>query len=358
MGTDTFTLNDRSLIDRLQNDALMVIVIAIGLLLPFAVETITGNSYGVTLLIELLVFAIAVMSYDLLFGYTGLLSFGHALYFGGGAYIVALVSIHTGLNYYGAVPIALVGVPVLALVTGAISLRLSGVYFAMITLAFGQLGHEIVLQFTDVTGGVNGISAIEIPVLAGFNMTNLYTTYYVILAALIVVYIGLRRLVNSPFGRVIQGIRENPERMRMLGVNVYRYKLASFTIAGFIGGIAGLLYPLYLNFVDPSLVNWTTTGDILIMTLIGGFGTLWGGILGAGFYILTKGTLSSVTDQWRILLGIVFVLFVLFFPSGIAGLVSGDRRTALDIVRQWRSENTQPLRVDESERSGEQEDDQ
>jgi len=298
-------------------------LIATLLVLPF-VLTGTGNDYWLTLLVEMFVFAIAVVSFDLLLGYTGLLSFGHALFFGLGTYTVAIVARDTSLSFYGAIPVALVVVPVVAVVVGLVALRLRGVYFAILMLAFGQLGYELILQMTDLTGGVNGISGLEIPPLFGVDPTGAYAAYYISLTVLGVVYVGLRRVTNSPFGQVLGGIHQNEDRMRMLGINVYRHKLVSFVLAGFVGGIAGLLYPLYLNFIDPSLLNWTTTGDMLMMTLIGGMGTLWGPILGAGFYILAQGLLESITEQWRLILGLIFIMVVLGFPSGIAGLLDDE----------------------------------
>jgi branched-chain amino acid transport system permease protein len=314
-----------------RNNPVRVLALVVALLaLPFVLIG-TGNQYWLTLVVELFIFGIAVLSFDLLFGYTGLLSFGHALFFGMGTYSVAIVSRETGLTFLGAVPIALVFVPVLAVGVGLVALRLQGVYFAILMLAFGQLGYQLVVQLTDLTGGVNGISGLAIPPLFGVDLTNPYVAYYVSLVALAVVFVGLRRVVNSPFGHVLQGIHQNEERMQMLGINVYRHKLASFTLAAFVGGIGGVLYPLYLNFVDPSLLNWTTTGDMLMMTLIGGMGTLWGPILGAGFYIMVQGVLETATDQWRIILGSVFVVFVLLFPSGIAGLLGEETSASADI---------------------------
>jgi len=308
----------------LRANAIKYVVILAGLvLLPFLL-TSTGNTYWLTLLIELFVFGIAVLSFDLLFGYTGLLSFGHALFFGLGAYTVAIVARDTSLSFYGAIPVTLVVIPIVSLIIGAIALRLTGVYFAILMLAFGQLGYQTILQFTDLTGGINGISGITIAPIAGIDVTSNYAAYFITLVVLILTYAFLKRVTNSPFGRVLDGLNQNPERMEMLGINVYLHKLAAFTLAGTLGGLAGLLYPLYLNFIDPSLANWTTTGDILMMTLIGGLGTLWGPILGAGFYIFIQGFLESFTDQWRIILGAVFVVFVLLFPAGIAGLLKGE----------------------------------
>jgi len=289
----------------------------------------TGNVYWVTLLTELFVFAIVVLSFDLLFGYTGLLSFGHALFFGMGSYVVAILSRDTPLTYLGAVPVTLVIVLVASLFIGFVALRLRGVYFAILMLAFGQLGFQLVVQFSDLTGGRDGISGLDIPSIFGFDLTAQYPSYFVTLAVLTLVYVALYRIVDSPFGHVLQGIHQNETRMAMLGIDVFRHKLGAFTIAGVIAGLAGVLYPLYLNFVDPSLVNWTTTGDVLVMTLIGGMGTLWGPVVGTGFFIFAQGLLETFTEQWRIVLGAVFIVVVLVFPAGLAGLVSGDADTGI-----------------------------
>jgi len=272
------------------------------------------------LFVELFVFAVAAMSFDLLFGYTGVLSFGHALFFGGSVYVIGLAGEYFGLNYLQALPLALIAMALLAFVVGGLALRSSGVYFAMITLAFGQLGYEMVLQFNDITGGANGIVGIEIPTVAGIDMSTLDFAYYFAFLTVVVTYFGLRRLVNSPFGRVLQGIRENEKRMRMLGIDPYRYKLLAFTISGVIAAIGGALYPLFVTFISPSLLFWTTSGDILIITLIGGFGTLWGPIVGSGVYIFLESLLGDYVEEWRFFLGIIFMLIVLLFPSGIAGL--------------------------------------
>jgi len=321
-------VEQRSIVSELRSSPWKLGVVALLLVFPPIITSAFADAaFWITFAVEVFVFGIGVLSYDLLFGYTGLLTFGHALFFGGGAYGIAIMANVFGLNYFEAFPIVVVLLLVLSLLVGVAALQLSGVYFAIITLAFAQLGYELVLQFNSVTGGVNGIYDISIPDVIGFDITEPVVTYYVTLLAAIAVYLVLRRVTNSPFGRVIQGIRENEERIQMLGVDPFRYKLASFAMAGVVGGFAGMLYPLFLTFVSPPIINWTTTGDLLMMTLIGGFGTLWGPLLGTGFYIGLKTILSGVIEQWRLLMGIIFVLFVLFLPSGLAGLLRGEQRT-------------------------------
>lgn len=324
---------DPDIVSELRASPWKLLVVAALLAFPFVVtSTAIQGSFWLTFAIEVFVFAIAVLSYDLLFGYTGLLTFGHALFFGGGAYGIAILARVYELNYFEAIPIVLALLFLMGLVVGVAVLQLSGVYFAIITLAFAQLGYQLVLQFNDITGGVNGIYRITIPDVAGFSLTDPIVTYYVTFVSCAGVYLLLRRVTASPFGRVIQGIRENEERIQMLGINTYRYKLASFVMAGIIGGFSGILYPLFITFVSPPLANWTTTGDLLMMTLIGGFGTLWGPLMGTGFYIGLKTVLSGLLEQWRLLMGVIFVLFVLFLPSGLAGLIQGDR-PAIDRLR-------------------------
>lgn len=318
--------DDDGILTELRGSPWKIGIAAVLFLFPaFVTSSFIDASFWLLFGIEVFIFGIAVLSYDLLFGFTGLLSFGHALFFGGGAYGIAILANVYDLNYLEAFPIVLGLLFVLALVVGYAALQLSGVYFAIITLAFAQLGHEIVLQFNDVTGGVNGLYSITIPDVAGFSLTDPMVTYYVTLVAVIAVYLGLRRITASPFGRVLQGIRENEERIEMLGINTFRYKLASFVMAGIIGGFSGMLYPLFITFISPPVINWTTTGDILMMTLIGGFGSLWGPLLGSAFYIGLKTTLSGIFEQWLLFTGIIFVIFVLFLPSGIAGIIGGDR---------------------------------
>lgn len=325
---------DATLVSKLRSSPWKVAILAVLVAVPLVIaNTNVGGRFWLTFAIEVFVFGIAVLSYDLMFGYTGLLTFGHALFFGGGAYGIAILARVHDLTYLEAFPIVLVLLLVLSLVVGFAALQLSGVYFAIITLAIAQLGYQLILQFNDVTGGVNGIYSITIPDVAGVSLTDPMVTYYLTLVACLGVYLGLRRLTASPFGRVIQGIRENEERIEMLGIDVFRYKLASFAMAGVIGGFAGMLYPLFITFVSPPIANWTTTGDLLMMTLIGGFGTLWGPLFGTGFYISLQTVLSGVIEQWRLLMGVIFVLFVLFLPTGIAGLFQGDRPSLPGWVR-------------------------
>jgi len=313
---------------------LLAVVLVAGLaLIPVATRYTVLSDYILTVAIRIFVFAIGVLSYDLLFGYSGLLSFGHALFFGGGTYGVILLITGLELSYLVAFPITLLAMSVVAVVVGAISLRVSGVYFAILTLAFAQIGYQFLVHFNSISGGRDGISAYDImPEIGGIDFGGVYPGYVVTLVVLILVYLLLRRLINSQFGRILQGIRENEERIQMLGVNTYRYKLISFTIAGALASVSGMMYLFYATYVDVSLMNWHTSGDMIMMGLLGGFGTLWGGILGAAAFIAIGEFLSGLITDWRVFLGAVFVAFVLFLPGGLASLVDEGSDNP---VRAW-----------------------
>jgi len=273
---------------------------------------------------EMFVFGVAVLSFNLLFGYTGLMSFGHALFFGGAGYVIGVMTRNLGVGYLTAVPVALVVILLVALVVGAIVVRLGGVYFAMITLAFAMIGHEAVVYFNEYTGGYNGLSALNIPEV----LSEPLPVYYLSLTTLVVSFLLLWRIVNTPFGRVIVAIRENEQRVGMLGINTYRFKLFAFLMSAFFAAVAGVIYPLHLQFISPGIVNWTTTGDILIMTLLGGANVFWGPILGVITFVGLETQLGIFTDRWRLVLGAIFVVVVLFVPNGLAGLVNRAKTLA------------------------------
>lgn len=311
-----------------RNWTVLDLIKAVGLLglfvLPLSIATNQYWLFWLTVFIEIWTFAVAVMSYDLLIGYSGLLSFGHALYFGGGAYGVALVTTHTEIGFFLAIPISLLAVLVLALVTGAVSVHLTSVYFAMVTLAFAQIAYQWIIGSGDLAGGFDGLN-VALPSLPYMDLGAPLTAYYITLVSALLIYWGLKRLANSPFGQVIQAINENEERVQMLGRGTYWYKAASFSIAGLISAYAGILYLLHLSYSDPSLLHWLTTGDMLMMVLIGGTGTLFGAFIGATLYIFSRISLSIFFEQWRLIFGILFIIFVLFFPGGVAGFIRNHR---------------------------------
>lgn len=294
--------------------------LALAIVFPLLTQTAAFSQYSfwVFPVTKMFIFGVAVLSFNLLFGYTGLISFGHALFFGGTGYAIGVMTRNLDLGYLAAIPVAVVVILLVALVVGAIVVRLGGVYFAMITLAFSMIGFEAVVYFDEYTGGYNGLGALNIPEV----LSEPLSVYYLALATLVVSFLLLWRIVNTPFGRVIVAIRENEERVGMLGINTYRFKLFAFVISAFFAAVAGVLYPLHLQFISPGIVNWTTTGDILIMTLLGGANVFWGPVLGAVTFIGLETQLGIFTDRWRLVLGAIFVVVVLYVPAGLVGLAT------------------------------------
>ncbi|HEV7930773.1 MAG TPA: branched-chain amino acid ABC transporter permease [Actinomadura sp.] len=261
-------------------------------------------------------FAVAV---DLLLGFTGLLSFGHAAFWGGSAYVSGLIALHTGLPF----PVAVLGgalfAAVLAVPIGYLSVRLRGIYFAMVTLAFAQMVYFIANQWRGLTGGENGLQGIPRE-LFGLDLSDPFVFYYV---ALPVVLLGLLlawRIVRSPFGRVIMSIRDNPARARALGYPVDRYRLLSFVLSAFLTGLAGGLFAISHGFASLQEVYWTTSGQAVMMVVLGGIGTLWGGVIGAGLVVELNDYLATAGfEEIGIVTGTIFIVIVMVFRRGIWG---------------------------------------
>ncbi|HEX6383501.1 MAG TPA: branched-chain amino acid ABC transporter permease [Anaerolineae bacterium] len=309
---------------------LWAILFIVALVFPFAIRP-----YYLSLAIEVLVFAIFAMSLDLLLGYTGLPSFGHAAFFGLGAYLVAYIASTNeralGLtsNLLLTVPVVVSVTAVVALIIGFFALRTSGIYFLMITLAFAQMLFSIAIRWSGVTGGSDGLPGVQRPVLGvgslAYEFTSRESYYFLVLAFFLLSWWLLRRIVNSPFGWTLRGIRENEQRMRALGYNTFRYKMAAFAVSGAFAGLAGMLLVHFFRHASPENLYWTTSGEVLIMLIVGGTGTLTGPILGAGLVRLFPLLVSSYIDRWRTLEGLLFIAFVLFAPKGIIGLLRGRR---------------------------------
>jgi branched-chain amino acid transport system permease protein len=277
--------------------------------------------YQRSLVTELLIFAIVAMSLDLLLGYTGLMSLGHASFFGLGAYVVIVLGALFGLNAWLGVVLGIGAAALAALVIGYFCVRASGIPFLMLTLAFSQLIYSVALKWRDVTGGSDGIGLALKPSVFGFSLSNSLVMYFVALFFFVLCFLGLRRLVSSPLGRVFIGIRENEARMLAIGYATRRYKLASFTIGGAIAGLAGGLYAIFNGFISPDAVYWSASGDVLIMVMLGGAGTLLGPVFGAAAFLLMKNLVSTYSEHWLAIIGVIFVACVLFFPGGFWGTV-------------------------------------
>lgn len=300
------------------NPAYAVALIVL-ILFPF----LTPSGYSLTVLTEILIFGLFAMSLDLILGYTGLPSFGHAAFFGLGAYGTALLSVKVGISNLGmTLPITVAVSAITALLIGWLAIRTAGVYFLMLTLAFAQMIFAAAQKWTALTGGSNGLPGIRRPVLfvPGVETADPRAFYVLVLALFAGSFFLLHRIVNSPFGRSLIGIRENEARMRAMGYNVRAYKLAAFVIAGAFGSVSGLAYAYFNNFVSPSDVYWTASGTVLLMVLIGGAGTLIGPVLGAAFFLLLQNAASSMTTRWPIVMGVMFIVFVLFLRNGLVGV--------------------------------------
>lgn len=297
--------------------AALTALAAILVLVPLSGDYITG------LAAEALIFAIFAMSLNLLIGYTGLLSFGHAAFFGLGAYAVVTLSAHLGLNGWlgllAAIGLSAVG----ALVIGAFCVRASGITFLMLTMAFSQLLFAVSVKWRSVTGGTDGIGGLVRPSLFGLSLDERRVQYYVIAAGFLLVLLFLRRLVRSPLGSIFIGIRENEVRMRAIGYPVDRFKLIAFVIAGALGGFGGGLYAFFTGFVASDVLHWSLSGNAIVMVILGGTGTVGGPAVGAAVFLLLKNFVSSHFDYWMMVVGIVFILCVMFLREGLWGYAIG-----------------------------------
>jgi len=270
---------------------------------------------------DIAAWALFAVALDILLGYGGLLSFGHAAYWGGSAYVTGLVAVHLGAPFPVAVLAGALFSMLLALPIGYLSVRRTGIYFAMVTLAFAQMVYFIANQWSDLTGGENGLQAVP---KTFFGIEQIETdAFYFYYAALPMVLLGMWaawRIVHSPFGRVLVAIRDNAPRARALGYDVDRYKVMAFVLSAGLAGLAGGLFAISHGFVSLEEVNWTTSGKVVLITVLGGIGTLWGGVLGAVIIIVMEDRLaSSGFEGIGIITGSVFVAVVLLFRRGVWG---------------------------------------
>ncbi len=271
---------------------------------------------------RIMILAIAALSLNLLMGYGGMISFGHAVYVGVGAYVVGILAYYEVVSGFIQWPLALIASALVALIFGAISLRIRGVYFIMITLALGQMMYFLGVS-VDEYGGDDGLTIEEPSNFAGLiDLDHGLSFYYLVFALLLLCLFVSHRLVNSRFGMVIQGTKLNEARMQSLGFPTYRYRLTAFVIAGVMGGLAGILLANHTDFVNPDMMHWTRSGDLIIMVLLGGMGSVAGPVVGAVVFLLLEELLSGVTEYWQLIFGPFLVLVVLFARDGLLGLVS------------------------------------
>ena len=305
-------------------------------LAAFTVPTL-GSRFYTFLANDVVIWALFATSLNLLVGYTGLVSFGHAAYFGIGAYTTGLLMKKLGAPFLLAFPAAGVLAGLFALVFGFFCVRLTRIYFAMLTLAFAQIVWAICFKWNEVTGGEQGMPEIPYPgfdwmdrVLGAMPWLGSYRTsdyYYFTCVILVGACLWLlRRIVASPFGRMLATIRENAERAEFIGVNVRRYELAAFVLAGAFAGLAGGLFGIFNRGVFPDFAYWTKSSEVLIMTLLGGMGTFYGPGVGALVLIWLNQQIVSYTEYWPLILGVILVILLFVFPGGIAGTLGDLRR--------------------------------
>jgi len=287
------------------------------------------SAYYLNLVTWILIFGLFAAALDLALGYGGLVSFGHAGFFGLGAYAAALSLRHLAPSFWLAALLGILAAGALAALVGWFAIRTRGVYLAMLTFAFAQLFYEIAVKWVNVTGGSDGLPGGVRPRLgAGAFVLDLADKRHMYWLALLVVAAGClaaRRVVVSPFGRALVGIRESEERAAAIGIDVNRHKRVALVISGALSGLAGVLFAIHQNFVSPELLYFALSGEVVIIVVLGGLGTLYGALVGAVIAVGIKEVLSTWTDNWLVFLGALYVVCVMCFPQGLVRLAEGRR---------------------------------
>jgi len=305
-------------------NAVVVVLLAALALLPLY-TALTGNTFVMTLFTRVLILALAAGSLNLIMGYGGMVSFGHAVYLGLGGYAIGILAkegFNSGLLQW---PSAIAVSALFALVVGALSLRTRGVYFIMITLAFAQMVYYVAIGL-ERYGGDDGLTIRTRSTFGIVDLNNKTLFYYLCFAILIASIYLISRLVNSRFGLVIQGVRSNERRMRAVGFGVFRYKLVCFVIAGALCGLAGALLANHTNFISPAMMFWTRSGDLMVMVVLGGLATPFGPLIGTVTFLLLEEALSRVTEYPGLFLGPALLLVAIYLHGGIEGLLARRAR--------------------------------
>ena len=292
--------------------------------LPFVANSF-GEAFYIALVTRILIFALAATSLNLILGFGGMVSFGHAAFLGVGAYTVVILSQMGVLDAWVAWPTAMVVAGLFALLIGAVSLRTQGVYFIMITLAFAQMMYYLVVSFK-AYGGDDGMSLPARSRIGFLDMSNDTHFYYATLLACVAVLVLIARVLNARFGHVLQAIRENEVRMQSLGYAVFRYKLCAFVMSGALAGLAGALLANQSGFVSPAMMQWSQSGMLMMMVILGGVGHLYGGVWGAIVFLLLEETLSHFTIHWQLGLGALLLMVVLLLPNGLTSALTHLRK--------------------------------
>jgi branched-chain amino acid transport system permease protein len=275
------------------------------------------------LAVNILIFGLFAVGFNLLFGYTGLLSFGHAAFFGSGSYACGILMQHYGVPFWLAIPLGTLFAASTGLVIGALAIRTRGIYFSMVTLALGQCLYTVAYQAEPLTGGENGLRGISIaPISVGaftFDIVNPTTKFYFIWAIVVMALWFVSRVLASPFGSVLEAVRENERRAAACGYNTYLTKLLAFVLSAAICGLAGTLRAIHLSIVPIDSLHYLTSGQVVMMSLLGGIGSFFGPMIGAGLFLGLEEGLTAYTRYWQGALGLVFIACVLFFPQGVWG---------------------------------------
>ena len=306
--------NSYDLIARHRVAAALLLLLVFPLIMPYE-----------ALAINILIFGLYAVGFNLLFGYTGMLSFGHAAFFGVGSYLTGISIVHFNLPWLAAIGVGVAAAALTGLVIGYLAIRTRGIYFSMVTLALGQIVYYAFYKAERWTGGENGLRGIKVAVIDLFGMKldflNPLTKYYMILVFVALALWLVSRILNSPFGAVIEAVRENEKRTAACGFDVARTKLLVFVLSATICGLAGTLRALHLSIVPIDSLHYLQSGQSVMMSLLGGMGTFFGPFIGAAVFLYLEDVVTGMTSHWMAVVGAVFIVFVLFFPRGIWGSI-------------------------------------
>ena len=316
----------------------IAVLFALGAVMPLVLK-----QYHLNMLTEIILFALFAVSYNLLLGYAGLLSFGHAMFFGTGAFTVAVALIHIpGLSMWSAIALALAMTTAVGFVIGGLLLRHKGSYFALLTLAFNALFYAVATKWHTITGGDDGLSVTRPDLGLGFttiSMAGIESFYYFTLVIVGAAILFCWYFTQTAMGQTVLMMRENEERMKFLGYNTNISRLILFTFTGAVAGLAGAFYTLHFQFCSQSAISVDMTTTVLLMTFVGGTGTFWGPMLGVLVYVILQNYLSDITDRWPLFMGLIFVFMVLFIPGGLTQIIqsiktlfAGKRNTGKPIA--------------------------
>ena len=301
--------------------------------LPFVVGT-----YSIMLITEIMIMGIFALSFNLLFGYTGLLSFGHAAFFGVSGYVTAFLLIHDFPSLLLALLLGTLAAALAAIVVGYFSVRLDEIYFAILTLGFGMMFYTLVHQWRSVTGGSDGLTGLVLPSLGigklSIDVSSPKSFYFIVAVFFIITILVLLRIVRSSFGLILMSIRENKERAAFTGINIRAYRLASFVISGFFAGVAGGLFAVFDRMASPSMLHWTASAEPVLMTVLGGAHVFFGPVIGAILFFFIEHVITKFTDIWMIFLGAILIPLVIFFPDGVLGTLMTQRKKMREARRE------------------------